>query len=160
MDYLDTAFPDAKFVMTHRDPTDVILSVACVYEEIIAKFTETVDLHYIGELNQRTWTTGMNRLIAFREKDGNDARFHDIHFRAMQDDPIGEVRGLYDWLGEKVTPEFETAMEAWWQQNEARERYEKPDPAVFGIDYDEVRKDFAPYLERMNRWAPWPRGAN
>ena len=27
LDALDTAFPDARFVMTHRDPTDVILSV-------------------------------------------------------------------------------------------------------------------------------------
>jgi len=28
MDALNTAFPDARFVMTHRDPTDVMLSVA------------------------------------------------------------------------------------------------------------------------------------
>jgi len=157
MDYLDNAFPDAKFVMTHRDPTDVILSVACVYEEIIAKFTDALDRHYIGELNQRTWTTGMDRLIDYREKNGNDARFFDIHFRAMHDDPLGEVRGLYDWLGEEVSPEFSAAMEAWWKSNEERERYEKPDPSVFGIDYEEVRKAFAPYLGRMERWAPYPK---
>ena len=32
--YLDEAFPDARFVMTHRDPTDVLLSVADVYADI------------------------------------------------------------------------------------------------------------------------------
>lgn len=155
MDALDNAFPNAKFVMTHRDPTDVILSVACVYTEIIEKFTGKVDYHYIGELNERCWTEGMRRLIAFREKDGNDARFYDIHFRAMHDDPVGEVRGLYDWLGQDVTPEFAHAMEAWWEQNEARERYEKPDPSRFGIDYDRVRQEFAGYLDRMEHWAPY-----
>lgn len=157
MDYLDNAFPNAKFVMTHRDPTDVILSVATVYEGIIEKFTETVDRHYIGELNQRTWTTGMNRLIEFRDKNGNDARFYDIHFRSMLDDPLGEVRGLYDWLGQDVSPEFAAAMDAWWKSNEERERFEKPDPSVYGIDYDEVREQFAPYLERMKTWAPYPK---
>ena len=96
----------------------------------------------------------MKRLITFREQPGNDERFYDIHFRAMQDDPIGQVRGLYEWLGEPVTPEFEEGMAAFWEENEARERYEKPDPAVFGIDYDAVRGEFAEYLRRMEKWAP------
>lgn len=155
MPYLDKAFPDARFVMTHRDPTDVILSVASLYAEFTAPFTDNVDRLYIGELNIRVWSEAVRRLIAFRETDGNDGRFYDIHFRAMQDDPLGQVRGLYDWLGEEVSPEFEAAMQSWWEQNEERERYTKPDPSVFGIDYDEVRKEFAGYLERMQRWAPY-----
>jgi hypothetical protein len=155
MPCLDNAFPDARFVMTHRDPTDVILSVASLYAELTAPFTDSVDRLYIGELNIRVWSEAMRRLIAFRETDGNDARFYDIHFRAMQDDPLGEVHGLYDWLGETVSPEFEQNMQSWWDQNEERERYTKPDPSVFGIDYGEVRKEFSGYLERMQRWAPY-----
>lgn len=153
---LDNAFPDAKFVMTHRDPTDVILSVATVYMEIIEKFTDKVDHEYIGELNERVWTEAMNRAIAFRDK-GNDDRFYDIHFRAMHDDPIGEVRGLYDWLGQDVTPEFAEAMDEWWRSNDERERFEKPDPSLFGINYDKVRNEFSEYLTRMEKWAPYPK---
>lgn len=157
MDYFDNAFPDAKYVMTHRDPTDVILSVASLYAEYIGTFSDDVDMLYVGELNKQCWTEGMNRLIAFRERDGNDKRFYDIHFRAMHDDPVGEVRGLYDWLGQEVSDEFAEAMDVWWKENDERERYEKPDPSVFGIDYDDVRKDFAGYLERMEKWAPYPK---
>ena len=94
MDALNTAFPDARFVMTHRDPTDVMLSVSVVYTSIIGNFTDSIDHRYIGELNVRTWTEAMDRLIAFRER-GNGHRFHDIHFKAMHKDPVGEVRGLY-----------------------------------------------------------------
>ena len=68
---------------------------------------------------------------------------------------VGQVRGLYDWLGQSVSPAFEQNMQLWWEQNEARARYTKPDPSVFGIDYDDVRKHFAGYLERMQRWAPY-----
>src|SRR5690606_11841917 len=40
---LDTAFPGARFVMTHRDPTAVILSIATVYSEIAARFSDALD---------------------------------------------------------------------------------------------------------------------
>lgn len=155
MDYLDKAFPDARFVMTHRDPTDVILSVAALYGDLHTSFTDEPDFRYINDMNVENWVTGMKRLMAFRDKPGNDERFYDIHFRPMQDDPVGEVRGLYQWLGEPVTPEFEEAMKAFWQENEARDRFEKPDPSLFGIDYDEVRGKFSEYLARMERWAPY-----
>ena len=87
--------------MTHRDPTDVLLSVADVYADIGGMFTDHLDREYIGRLNVEQWSTGIERVIKFRENGGDD-RFYDIDFRAMQADPIGEVRGLYDWLGQPV----------------------------------------------------------
>lgn len=151
LDNLDNAFPDARFVMTHRDPTEVMLSISTVYADMAAAFADKADLHYIGELNVRSWAEAMRRAIAFREN-GNDHRFYDIHFRAMHKDPVGEVRGLYDWLGEPVSEEFAQNMGSWWKQNDARERSAQPDPARFGIDLDRVRILFADYLARMDKW--------
>ena len=55
----------------------------------------------------------------------------------MQADPIGEVRGLYAWLGEPVTDEFEAGMRRWWTANaENREPGAHSDPATFGLDLD------------------------
>ena len=108
LDYLDRVFADARFVMTHRDPTDVMLSVADVYADIVGGFTDHLDRRYLGELNVKQWSAGMDRAVKFRDG-GADDRFFDIDFRAMQADPIGEVRRLYGWLGEPVTDEFEDA---------------------------------------------------
>jgi hypothetical protein len=152
LDALDTVFPDARFVMTHRDPTDVMVSVADVYHEVGKQFSDDLDLPYLGRLNVDQWVTGMDRLLAFRDA-GRDDRFFDIGFAAMQADPIGEVRRLYDWLGEPVTAEFETAMKVWWAENSAhREQSVHPEPEVFGLDLDEVRGRFARYTARMNDW--------
>ncbi|HUD30669.1 MAG TPA: sulfotransferase [Novosphingobium sp.] len=153
LDALDAAYPDARFVMTHRDPTDVMLSVATVYADIIGKFSDHVDDAYIGELNVRCWSEAMTRAIAFREA-GNDHRFFDIHFRAMHEDAIREVRALYAWLGEDVSTRFSEAMAAWWASNTAAERMAKPDPARFGLDAGAVRAHFADYLRHMDRWVP------
>ena len=72
--------------MTHRDPTDVILSVAELYADIIGAFTDEIDRPYIGRLNVEHWSLGMDRTLAFRAGGAGD-RFYDIDFRAMQADP-------------------------------------------------------------------------
>jgi hypothetical protein len=145
--YLDRVFPDARFVMTHRDPTDVMLSVADVYADIAGGFSDHVDRRYLGELNVKQWSTGMHRTMEFRTNGAED-RFYDIDFRAMQDDPIGEVRRLYAWLGEPVTGEFEDAMRRWWADNaQKREPHPKANPQVFGLDLDTIRPLFATYVD-------------
>ena len=153
LDYLDRVFPDARFVMTHRDPTDVMLSVADVYADIVGGFSDEVDRRYLGELNVTQWSTGMDRAMKFRAN-GADDRFYDIDFRAMLDDPIGEVRRLYAWLGEPVTEEFEDGMRAWWAENaENREPHPKADPQAFGLDLNIIRPLFARYVDTY-MWAP------
>ncbi|HTI76559.1 MAG TPA: sulfotransferase, partial [Mycobacterium sp.] len=148
LDCLDRVFPDAKFVMTHRDPTDVILSVADVYADIVGGFTDHLDRRYLGELNVRQWSTGMERVVKFRDG-GAEHRFFDIDFRAVGDDPVGEVRRLYAWLGEPVTDEFETRMLAWWADNaEKREPHVHADPELFGLDLNAIRPLFAQYTDR------------
>ncbi len=152
LDYLDRVFPDARFVMTHRDPTDVILSVADVYADIAGGFTDHLDRRYLGELNVRQWSLGMERAVKFRDG-GADARFFDIDFRAVQADPIGEIRRLYTWLGESVTDEFESRMRAWWAENaEKREPHTHADPEEFGLDFEAIRPLFASYVEHSQRW--------
>ncbi|ULE33005.1 sulfotransferase family protein [Mycobacterium sp. IDR2000157661] len=151
--HLNRAFPDARFVMTHRDPTDVMLSVVDVYADIVGGFTDHLDRRYLGELNVAQWSTGIGRTMAFRAGGAED-RFYDIDFRAMQADPIGQVRGLYAWLGEPVTEEFEARMRAWWADNaDHREPHPKAEPAAFGLDFDAIRPLFADYTDTYARSA-------
>ncbi|MEO3757428.1 sulfotransferase [Mycobacterium sp. B14F4] len=149
--HLDRVFPDARFVMTHRDPTDVMLSVVDVYADIVGGFTDDLDRRFLGELNVAQWSTGIQRTMAFRAA-GADDRFYDIDFRVMQADPIGEVTRLYAWLGEPVTEEFETRMRTWWAENaEKREPHPKADPEAFGLDFTEIRPLFADYVDSYVR---------
>jgi hypothetical protein len=138
--------------MTHRDPTDVMLSVADVYADIVGGFTDHFDRRYLGELNVRQWSIGMDRAVRIRDG-GADERFFDIDFRAMQADPVGEVRRLYGWLGEPVTDSFAEAMHAWWTENaEKREPHTHADPEVFGLDLNRIRPLFDDYVTRAKRW--------
>ncbi len=150
--HLDKAFPDARFVWTHRDPTEVILSVADLYAEFRQMTSNTVDRHYLGQLNVEHWSVGMQRALAFRAA-GNNDRFFDLDFTSVQRDPIGEVKRLYAWLGEPVSAEFEAGMHAWWQAEAAsRSPNTHPQAAVFGADMEAVRPLFADYIRLMAIW--------
>lgn len=149
---LDRVFPDARFVMTHRDPAQVMSSVIDVYADIIGKFTEHVDLDYITELNMRQWSEGLKRAMRFRDA-GHDHRFYDIHFQAMHDDPVGEVRRLYHWLGRGVSDEFERNMASWWESNnESRAARPQRQPAPAEGALGEADGPFAEYTRRMAGW--------
>lgn len=150
--YLDRAFPDSRFVMTHRDPTDVMVSVANVYAGLVGAFTDHLDPHYLGQLNVEHWSVGMSRALKFRDG-GAGHRFCDIGFRAMQADPVGEVRRLYEWLGEPTTDEFESGMRDWWTANQQnRDPQTHLDPATFGLNLAQVRLLFADYVTRSREW--------
>ncbi|MDT3444588.1 sulfotransferase [Pseudofrankia sp. BMG5.37] len=152
LDHLVEAFPDARFVMTHRDPTEVLVSVADVYAVMVSMYSDEVDRSYLAALNVEHWSVGMRRALAFRDA-GHDHRFFDLDFRAVQRDPVGEVRRLYTWLGEPVTPEFEAGMRRWWRENaENREQNVHPDAEAFGLDLEKARPLFADYVGRAARW--------
>lgn len=152
LDALNEVFPDARFVMTHRDPTDVLLSVVELYADMVGGFSDRLDRPYLGRLNVGQWSTGMERAVAFRAG-GAENRFYDIDFRCMQSDPVAEVRGLYAWLGEDVGDTFADQMTSWWEHNAAnREPGARADPADFDLDLDAVRPMFADYVEHAQRW--------
>ena len=154
---LSKAFPDARFVMTHRDPADVMLSVIDVYADIMSKFSDTLDMDYVANLNIDMWSEGMRRTLDFRSADEHNQRFFDIHFKAMQEDPLAEVRKLYQWLGEDVCDEFAQGMSQWWQDNAAKH---EPGPGKkaedYGVNLDKVRPLFADYTRRMQSWTGRP----
>ena len=145
---LADVFPDAKFVMTHRNVAEVIPSIADLYSELANPFTDELDPNYLGALNVQTWSVGVQRTLEFRVD--HEARFYDIDFRDMQSEPIETVRSLYAWLGVEVSAEFEAGMRQWWQTSALnREKIDRPGPEAFGIDVHALEPLFARYTERF-----------
>ena len=100
---LNTVFPDARFVMTHRDIASVIPSVADLYFELRKPLSDALDLEAIGRETSDFCELGQRRMIAFREA-GNEHRFFDIYFGPFQKDPFPILENLYDFLGRSSRP--------------------------------------------------------
>ncbi len=151
---LNEVFPDAGFVMTHRDVANVIPSVADLYYELHSAFSDNVDTLAIGEDTANFCELGMQRMIAFRDAGQND-RFFDIHFGPFQKDPLSVIARLYDWLGEEFTPDVRAGMQAWREEKPiAAQAYERSDMAIFGFEASALRERFRFYSDRFSMTAP------
>jgi hypothetical protein len=145
---LDAVYPDARFVMTHRDIASVLPSVCAVKHALMTPVTNRPDLLALGEHETALWSESLRRLIAFRD-DGREDRFFDVGFAALQADPIGAVEELYREMGDELTPATRQRMIEWWEGSAAERRSARVDPSVFGLDSDAVHEQFAFYHDRF-----------
>jgi hypothetical protein len=141
-------YPNARFVMTHRDPMKVIPS-AC---SVIAEHTRmrlpdwTADREF-GRQTLEHLLEGVRRAMADRAVIDED-RFIDIGQPELQTDPIGAVERIYAFAGLDLADDVRTAMTTWSNQNQAGSRGEHRYSAEeFGLTAEEIRASFAEYLD-------------
>ncbi|MCE7795079.1 sulfotransferase [Sphingobium sufflavum] len=146
---LTQVFPDARFVMTHRDVAQVIPSVADLYYELHSAFSDDVDTRAIGDTTATFCELGMRRMIGFRDA-GQDHRFFDIHFAPFQADPLAVIERLYAWLGEALTEDARAGMQAWRAEKPvAGQAYERNVMGLFGFTPDALHEQFRFYADRF-----------
>ncbi len=149
IDALDRVFPDARFVMTHRNVAEVIPSNADLYYELRRAYSDDVDMPAIGRTVVDFCELGMRRMIAFRDR-GNEDRFFDIQFAPFQRDPFPILEQLYAFLGEELTAETRRRMQAWRDSTPRPASYERTDPALLGLDRDSLLQRFRFYSDRFD----------
>ena len=149
IDALDAIYPDARFVMTHRDIGAVIPSVCAVKEALSSPVLDHLDLHALGRHEVDLWKESLRRLIEFRD-DGREDRFFDVKFAEVQREPIAAMARLFAEMGDEFTDDTRAGMSEWWAQSAAeRQPSAKVDPAAYGLDADALRDEFALYHERF-----------
>ena len=143
-------FPGVRFWQTHRDVSKVLPSVCDLYLTLLEDANPGIDPLYIGELNMGHWSIAMDRLLAFRRDPANDARFFDIGFIEFQADPISQIRRLYGWLGDELTPATVKRMRAWRAGNpKDKHGTHTYNADQFGISDQALTQRFGAYRDRF-----------
>ena len=149
IDALDAVYPDARFVMTHRDVSAVMASLCALKHALTGPLTSHVDPAALGRRESALWEGALRQTLARRDA-GREERFFDVSFRAMQDAPLDAVADLYRALGDELDDDTRARMAQWWEQSAAeRRRGPSPDPALYGLDEAELRARFDFYHQRF-----------
>jgi hypothetical protein len=150
IDALDEVYPDARFVMTHRDIGSVLPSLCSLKEALSKPVVESLDLHALGRHEVRLWRESLRRLVQFRDAD-RECRFFDVSFNDLQSDPIAAVENLYGNLGDDFHAGARARMVEWRDQSARdRRRGSAPDPAAYGLNVESLRGEFAFYHDRFS----------
>ncbi len=149
MDAILETYPDARFVVVHRDPVRVFGSVAHLTGVLRRPFVKNVDPADIGRQVSERWIDGAERLVAFdrREDVAPERKIH-LHYEDLVGFPLQAVARIYETFGLPLVPAARDAMArslaARPRGGYAQRRYAL---GPFGISQASLGPGFAPYLE-------------
>jgi hypothetical protein len=112
------AYPDARFVQTHRDPLRILSSLSSLEVVLRSMTSDAVVPRAVAAEWSRWLAIAYERAVDFREKSPiPEERIIDLQFREFIADPIEHVRRIYDRFGLELTPGFEDRMRAYLAAN-------------------------------------------
>lgn len=96
LDAICTVYPDARIVMTHRDPLKLIASHCSLVSMACSMGSDQVDRLEIGQMWSASWEEAMRRGVAFRTSGRKEAQnVFDMHFSDLVKDQVGMAQRIY-----------------------------------------------------------------
>lgn len=145
------AYPDASLVWLHRDPVQVAASRTMMMADIMEGIVGPIDLKAEAKMHLTMTRAGIantmtNPLV-------NDPRIHHVRYQDFVSDPIGTIRGYYEFTGRKLTTQAEAAMRDYLAKNKG-DRYGKFSYSTklltdIGENLEALHEEFRPFRERF-----------
>ncbi len=142
-------YPDAQFVVVHRDPMKVFASVAHLTEVLRRPFLKNIDPVEIGTQVTERWVDGAQRLVDFDQHgDVDPARKIHVHYDELANVPMAAVARIYEHFNLPLTATATTAMETFLKNRKSggyggERRYVLD---RFGINPQLLKPQFSPYV--------------
>jgi hypothetical protein len=144
-------YPDARFVMTHRDPLQILGSISKMTFNLRGmRAAGPVDMHQVGRDMLHFISRHIERIMAFDAQPEGRRVVH-VDYYALVADPVGQMRAIHKGLGIDTPDDVAKSVADWHAANpkNARGRNEYT-LEQYGLDADEVAERFAAYIRRFD----------
>ncbi|NKC01632.1 MAG: hypothetical protein GKR90_24455 [Pseudomonadales bacterium] len=129
LDALIEQYPDALFIQTHRNPLEVIPSMASLTLSLRRMASRDLNPREIGHDVNKLWHKGITTVLEKRKTDpAVDAKFIDIHYQELINDPANTLERIarfvkLDWQ-EPNTQSVQTYLDANPRQRHGKHTYD------------------------------------
>jgi hypothetical protein len=107
-------YPDARVVITHRDPLRVIGSLADLMATLHYMHSDHVDHSILVEFMAMGLEMQMDGVTAERDAGAVPGdQISDVTYHDLTRDPMGTIETLYTGWGLEISPEFRAALDAY-----------------------------------------------
>jgi LPS sulfotransferase NodH len=145
LDAVIEVFPEAKIVMTHRDPVATVPSYCSMEHSLYQMVSDSVDPASVAAFWVPRLAELLDRFMAVRGQVAGQ-NFIDVRYADLLGDPIGEVVRVLEAAGGDVTDAVRAGMAEWIEANKREDRaphkYALED---FGLVRSDVEQRFAAY---------------
>ncbi len=145
---LFSVYPDARLVLTHRDPAKTVASTISLMATLRHMRRDHVDVAALAQQLGRGMAIGLEKVIQERaERKIPDAQIVDLQYHDLMRDPVGAIRGLYERLELELTRETEERMRAYLAAKpRGKHGSHSYSLEAFGLDRDAMRERYAGYM--------------
>ena len=143
-------YPDARFIITHRDPAKVIPSVAALTMILQGLFSYHTDASRVAQRVFDRWVTGSRHVIEIaKSTHAAQGRVLHVFYDELTADPVGTLARIYAFLDSELTPTIVARVRKYlgksetgeYRMNRYTDRFEKLLPAPL------IRDRFHDYLD-------------
>jgi hypothetical protein len=144
---LRSVYPDARVVITHRDPLAVLGSVTSLIATMRYAHSDAVDFADIGRYHADLYGGSLDRLVDLSERGALDPdHVHHTQYSEFMTDPVATTAEVFAALDRPFTSDVKEGIEEHLAENprdaKGEHRYSFAD---LGLDVDAERQRFARY---------------
>jgi hypothetical protein len=145
LDFVLAAYPDARLIWTHRNPVESLASTCSSIRNIHELLGLKTDPKAIG-YEVAYWLHELVARAGSIVSKLSSAQVYHLPYTHLVRDPLGEVKRLYQWLGDPLTQDIEKSMRAHATESSqfaGRHHYSIDE---FGLTKRQVIETFADYV--------------
>ena len=146
-------YPDAKFIQTHRNPLEVIPSMASLTQSLRGMASRHINSREIGHDVNRLWHKGISNVLSLRQNNPDiDRRFLDLDFSELTEDPAATLPRIAAFLGLEMTQAYKQDLRDHLAENRRhRHGTHKYSLEQFGLDADKLHPMYEAYNAAFSR---------
>jgi hypothetical protein len=152
LEWLLRTYPDARIIMTHRDPLEALPSYASLVTTLRAAFhgrAENCEIAgwLVEELSG--WADRAMHVRRAAETNGQGIVFIDVHYADLIKSPLETIQEIYEGLGFELSGTVRKRMQVYLRKSSQRkDRQHSYSLEQCGLEDLEERKRFRLYCER------------
>jgi hypothetical protein len=150
MEAILAVYPDARFVMTHRDPVQTLASIAKMTFNLRGiRASGPIDPFQVGQDMRHFIQRHVDRIMAF-DRGADGGRVVHVDYYALVRDPVAQMRRIHKGLGIDTPDDVAQAVGAWHAGNPKNARGANAYTLEqWGLADGEIADQFSTYMHRF-----------
>jgi hypothetical protein len=146
MDVIMAIHPDARFIVTHRDPRQTLASLCRLTHSFRAPRSEDRDALLVGRQMRAFVRRHLDGLMAFAASAHAGRAIHVDYYYSLEQ-PAEMMAGVYRDLNLEMAPAVAHDIRGWVRRNPKNKRGANDYMlADYGLDADEIAEEYADYI--------------
>ena len=146
-------YPDAKIIMTHRHPFEVVPSTASLISSVRSLYSDRETAERTGKEQAEVWSLYLNKFLAAIKTLNKNDQIINIRFEDFVEDQVGAVSSIYEKFNWPLTEETLDRFTHFLTQNpkdkHGRHTYSLEDFNLEEAEIQAMYRDYVDFLDEL-----------